>query len=195
MRDTLLHKERTTAQTKGGFALLISVLIASVVLAVGLSISNVTLKQYIFSNIGRESEIAFYAADAGMECALYWDTSDRAETIKSGKHPFDIGNSTDNDLKITCMNQIDLVPTILGSQIDSGDPVTFKLDISSTNKTVCTQVTVTKYQSDSGAVPMPDGKSCPQGATCTQIESRGYNRPCTNLDDPRTVERALRANY
>lgn len=56
-----------------GFALLFSVLIASLLLAVGLSIFNITLKELSISNATRQSIIAFYAADSGREQALYND--------------------------------------------------------------------------------------------------------------------------
>jgi hypothetical protein len=58
---------------QNGFALLFSVLTASLVLSVGLAILNLTLKEFVLSSQIRDSQFAFYAADAGLECALYWD--------------------------------------------------------------------------------------------------------------------------
>jgi hypothetical protein len=60
-------------QAKHGFTLLYSVLIASILLAIGLAIFNLTIKEFMLSSLGRESQFAFYAADTGVECALYWD--------------------------------------------------------------------------------------------------------------------------
>jgi hypothetical protein len=45
----------------------------SVLLAIGSAIYNILSKEVLFSASGRESQFAFYAADAGIECALYWD--------------------------------------------------------------------------------------------------------------------------
>jgi len=59
--------------TQRGFTLLLAALIASVVLALGSSIFNIARKQVTLSSLGRESQFAFYAADTGAECALYWD--------------------------------------------------------------------------------------------------------------------------
>ncbi|MDO8552388.1 MAG: hypothetical protein Q7S01_02525 [bacterium] len=56
-----------------GFTLLLAALISSVVLALGVSIFEIARKQVNLSSIGRESQFAFYAADTGAECALYWD--------------------------------------------------------------------------------------------------------------------------
>lgn len=56
-----------------GFAILYAVLISSILLAIGLAIFNITIKELLFSSLGRESQFAFYSADTGVECALYWD--------------------------------------------------------------------------------------------------------------------------
>ncbi|MCI0619669.1 LamG domain-containing protein [Candidatus Wolfebacteria bacterium] len=56
-----------------GFALLFAVLTASLVLSIGLTIFNITLKEFILSSQIRDSQFAFYSADTGLECTLYWD--------------------------------------------------------------------------------------------------------------------------
>ncbi len=61
---------------QSGFTLFVALIVSSLLLSIGLSLSNIILKQLIFSGSGRESQIAFYAADSGAECALYWDVKD-----------------------------------------------------------------------------------------------------------------------
>lgn len=56
-----------------GFTLLLASLVSSVVLTLGISIFQIAYKQVILSSTGRDSQFAFYAADTGAECALYWD--------------------------------------------------------------------------------------------------------------------------
>ncbi|HXK40184.1 MAG TPA: LamG domain-containing protein [Candidatus Paceibacterota bacterium] len=56
-----------------GFTLFYAVLTASLLLAIGIAIFNITYKELILSSGARESSNAFYAADTGLECALYWD--------------------------------------------------------------------------------------------------------------------------
>ncbi|MEK7134342.1 MAG: pilus assembly PilX N-terminal domain-containing protein [Patescibacteria group bacterium] len=56
-----------------GFVLPLAVLLAGILLSIGLAIFSITLKELTLSSSGRESQIAFFAADAGTECALYWD--------------------------------------------------------------------------------------------------------------------------
>lgn len=66
-----IQKQKRLKNT--GFAILYAVLVSSILLAIGLAIFNITIKELLFSSLGRESQFAFYAADTGAECALYWD--------------------------------------------------------------------------------------------------------------------------
>jgi len=58
---------------KGGFALLFSVLVASLLLTIGLSIFSIALKELAISTATRQSIHAFYAAESGRQYALYND--------------------------------------------------------------------------------------------------------------------------
>jgi hypothetical protein len=66
----------------GGFALLFSVLVSSLLLTIGLSIFSIALKELAISTASRQSIHAFFAADSGREYALYHD-------IKIGDLVFD----------------------------------------------------------------------------------------------------------
>lgn len=71
-----------------GFTLLLAALIASIVLSLGVSIAGLIQKELILSSTGRDSQFAFYAADSGAECALYWDV--RKRVFSSASPPSDI---------------------------------------------------------------------------------------------------------
>lgn len=62
------------SKTKAGFAMLFTVLIVSIMLAIALGISDLTFKQTILSSLANDSQLAFYQADSGVECGMYWDT-------------------------------------------------------------------------------------------------------------------------
>lgn len=64
----------TNNTTQRGAVLLIAILVASVALAVGMGVYNRTYKELLFGAYWKQTQIAFAAADAGLECALYWDT-------------------------------------------------------------------------------------------------------------------------
>ncbi|MEM9336364.1 MAG: hypothetical protein AAGA35_00725 [Patescibacteria group bacterium] len=57
---------------ESGFVLLMTVIIVSIVLAIGLSILEISLKELQLSSLTRESEEAFHASNAGLECVRYW---------------------------------------------------------------------------------------------------------------------------
>lgn len=61
------------SNSESGFTILLAALVASLVLTLGVSIFSIAQKQVILSSLGRSSQYAFYAADSGAECALYWD--------------------------------------------------------------------------------------------------------------------------
>lgn len=69
----ILNTPYSIHHTRRGFVLPFSVLLAGILLSIGLAIFSITLKELILSSVGRDSQIAFFAADAGAECALYWD--------------------------------------------------------------------------------------------------------------------------
>jgi type II secretory pathway pseudopilin PulG len=56
-----------------GFTLLFSTLVASLVLMIALAIANISLQQFSLSSAARESQLAFYLADTGIDCAQYYD--------------------------------------------------------------------------------------------------------------------------
>jgi hypothetical protein len=59
--------------TDRGFALLIAVIFMSVMLAFGLSLGSLSYKQQVLVSTALESQYAFYAADAALECVLNYD--------------------------------------------------------------------------------------------------------------------------
>lgn len=90
-----------------GFTLLIAVLVSGILLSLGFAIFNIVSKELVLSSAGRESQFAFYAADSGIECALYWDNKHDAFSSSSPQQPecagvlvnnyniaFDIGSGT-----------------------------------------------------------------------------------------------------
>lgn len=67
-----LRYHKTDPKQRGA-VLLIAVTIAALILSIGLGILDITRKEIILSAFSKESGKAFYAADTGIECALFWD--------------------------------------------------------------------------------------------------------------------------
>ncbi len=182
-----------TLSRKRGFTLLIAILVVGLVLAIGLSILTITLKEYLLAGVAKQSVIALSAADAGLECGFFWDQN------PTDGNKFDVvGESTAPPLgtPFSCMG-VSPSPTTQGAI--SGALQEFQFTWGTVPNQVCAKVTVIKHYNAGADISMPIGdcrsqpQNCPKGAECTCIVSRGYDKACTNLSGPRTVERALRA--
>ncbi len=178
-----------------GLALLITMLLMSVLLGISTSLLNVTLKQYQLSGISRSSEIAFHAANAGIECLSYHDLAESVPSV------FDVPADGVTDqatvAAISCMGSA-LITSETGAA-SSGEEQRFEFEWGVPK--VCTNVSIYKFHSDSALVPVTAGGQtfrdpCPTGSTCTVIRSRGYNTGCgDDLKNPRTVEREITQVY
>jgi len=118
--------------TRKGFTLLLAVLVSGILLALGLAIYNIVIKDLVLSSSGRESQFAFYAADTGIECTLYWDIKHDAFSPESTITQFDCGEGT--------------VPLV--SNYDAGLDIlttTFSLALGPAESDACSSVSVQKY--------------------------------------------------
>lgn len=167
----------------GGYVLLITVLIASVILAMTLGMANTAYREETFAIQAKESYIAFFAADTGLECSLAAD--------RVAMSPFDGPNPV-----MRCVDQS--ISTLGDTSPSDPEERVYDFDIASSGIVIpgggCAHVIIRK-----NAVVNPVA-----GLRGTIIESRGYNLPCDETDailaagsgDSRLlVERALRATY
>ncbi len=173
-------------QKEKGFTLLFAVLLSVLVLAVGASVINIAMKQVILTGIGRESQFAFYAANTGIECALYWDYSDSNIFATSSLS----GGYTDEEDRqgIVCARE-----SIYATEDGTLGPITSVLEndpLSAVSRFTirfedqiqyCAIVTVTKT------------KDSAEDVQTTIIESRGYNT--CDEGNPRRIERGLQLSY
>lgn len=190
------NRKKTADVSKRGFTVLISIVIASIVIAIALSIMGITMKQLTLAGIARESEVAFQAANAGVECIRFYDIS------ASNGDSFDVpGNGTEQSTRTTlsCLSGV-VLNTASSSDGDylaaSGEEQLFTWTWDSGS--VCTDVSVYKFYSSSGVEdmdPLITDRDCPEGVECTVIKARGYNAPCNAISSSRVVERELTVIY
>lgn len=83
---TRMREARLTARPKG-FTIFYATLVTGLSLAIGLAIYDLTVRQLQLSETAYQSQQAIYAADAGAECALYWDINCTAASCRVGS-PF-----------------------------------------------------------------------------------------------------------
>lgn len=183
--------KRRTSQD--GITLLITLLIMGIMLVISASLLQITLKQFQFSGISEISEVAFYAANAGMECALYYDLGEDSGSnrINAFAVPGD-GSASSSAAEITCM---DIGPvTNSNGPAASGDEQLFQFEWNG----LCTSVSIYKFYSESGSQDMSGSgvsQTCAEDIECTVLKARGYNTGCGSLADSRVVERELTLVY
>src|ERR1035437_6763200 len=68
-------KVKSVPSTSSGYTLLFAMIVASIVLALGVSILTISRKEFALSSSATQSTNSFYAADSGIGCAEYWDNS------------------------------------------------------------------------------------------------------------------------
>lgn len=171
--------------TQRGFTLLLAALISSIVLSIGAAIYGIAIKELQLSTLGRNSQYAFFAADTGAECALYWDVRYAyfASTTPAGVSP----KCDAQDLTVsTSQGTPPTYPYTKTFQFQTGAP------LGSPTK-YCTVVSVTKCQ---GAI-QTDG-SCTNSGTIiqTQIHADGYDVACSEIaTSNRALQRSVELHY
>ena len=163
-----------TEKNNLGFALLFSVIISSILLAVALGVSNVAFKEITFTSSAKNTNDATFAFDAGSECAHLNDRATNKSfpyniscssscTVTCFGNSYNVTNTTTNDGQYTYKNST-LVLNNLGSSGKS-----------------CATVTIVKKLSSSNSL------------LGTSLVSKGYNIGGSTLDctssDPNRVER------
>ncbi|MDP2665660.1 MAG: hypothetical protein Q8P23_03455 [bacterium] len=160
-------------KTQRGFALLISIIFMSVMLSFGLALGSISYKQQVLASAAVESQYAFYAADAALECALYAD-----QQLNLFAYTPDAPSSAP---VIPCDGST--TPFFSSILSHSATQWVVKNTLSLDGGKRCADVTVYK--------PAP-------GSDITYIFSQGYDVSCTTVSSPngaRFVSRGLNAHY
>jgi len=183
---------------KSGFTIFFAMLISSLALAIGLAIFDLTARELELSSTVIQSQYSIYAADAGIDCALYWDNKCPiggnpaycAISVGSAFATSSVSGQPPNGSLLYC-NQQDIT-AVTNRTVVSGSnfaTTTFKLFVSNTSgsssTTTCAAVDVGKFTSGTGVL-------------YTTIISRGYNthNSCSGTITGITrVERALQITY
>lgn len=155
------QNEKRHTRPARGFALLIAVIFMSVMLLLGLSLGSLAFKQERLTSTALQSQSAFYAADAALECALYADQ-------KQDVFNYDTYNNTGNTPSVFCDSA---TPTPFPNPTGGvgGTDLVFKGRISLDGGVECADITVYK----------PD----PSSATpVTYVFSQGYNVSCSTVN-------------
>ena len=156
---------------QAGFTLLIAMIFMSLMLSFGLALSSLAYKQEVLSSSAIESQYAFYAADAALECALYADQQ---------KNLFAYASSNSAPAPVlTCDGAAPVSATVL-SRTAGRWVIGTRLSFDSNKR--CADVTVYK----------------PAGNGETYLFSEGYDVPCLTVASPgnaRFTIRGVQSHY
>jgi hypothetical protein len=164
--------QKQIKNNKRGFTLLVAVVVTSMLLIISFVVVNIAYKQLVLATASEESQYAFYAADSGTECAVYWDLKGNASGVSSFD-PTTPGSISCNGQTITTGSQT--VPTIPSQASVIGGAVTSIFSVNFTKG--CTIVRITKNVVTHS----------------TTIDSRGYNT--CNTSSPTRYERGVTLSY
>jgi hypothetical protein len=173
-----INKKRKIWKKEEGFSMFIAIIIMSALTLIAFSVANISVKETEFSALNKESQYAIFAADAGIECAVYWDTKPAVSKFD----PATPGTSINcNGVSLATGNQIAGTSSSVTTRIGGGNPniisvFGFSLGTPQNPNNACVIVNVTKN---------------PSGTT--HIASYGYNN--CNMSDPRRVERGIEVRY
>lgn len=157
-----------------GFVILFTILISAIVLMIGLGIFSVATRETVLSGTSREAQYAFYAADAGVECALYAQSLPQGGPLAAGGN----GGSLDCGALVSPFSQVQ-------GTGQASTPFEFDILVDTVQRT-CAHVTV--YDTTS-----------PTGAPARRVISQGFNLCDANgkplRKNPLLVERDLDTIY
>jgi type II secretory pathway pseudopilin PulG len=201
-------------QSQSGFALLVSLIVVSVVVSIGLALLDVTIKQLRLSSNSTDSEIAFHAANAGIECSQYWRRK-LADTIEGDQFALPTavppGGSIAGSLNCFGVNDDNSEYATISVPISgAGDAVLYQYEFSWAGGNRCSEVDMLVVTTDVfgtidaqidysdisaiGVLPgYPTGQdlNCQIGSFCTVISSKGYNKSCAQKNSFGTVQREV----
>lgn len=177
----------TSTRTHAGFTLLLTIIIIGVVLAVSLSSLSLAVKQVRLSADTRNSEVAFHAASAGLECIRY--------QRRMNAHDFENGN---DGIEINCFGQsnIDHANRVVIQDDDDGAIYLYEYQIEWSAGTFgnrCSQMrfivmsvpsegddlTLNNVSDYLAGYPGDQStKRCEPAGLCTLFSSQGYSAGC-----------------
>ena len=169
MNSTYRNKK---AQTNRGIAIYLAVVVTAALVLVSFAVISLAIKEVGTSGAAKDSQGAFYAADSGVECALYWDLKN-----PSGNSAFATSTGSIINCNADAANLVTNGAISVGGGGNANPTSIFNLTF--LPDTYCVNVTVVKSYSG--------------GSPKTKIESRGYNSCSTT--NARRVERAIVVNY
>ncbi len=186
-----------TNRQQSGFVLVLTLIVVSVVVSIGMTLLDLTIKQLRLGTGSKDSESAFHAASAGVECIRYWRLASSTEFEEGGG----------SLVPIACFGQPAVNPTeipIAGVGTEDIYQYEFQISWGDAAAPRCSEITMITLSSDptsSGVTltgipalipgyPASD-KVCQPGGRCTIVSAKGYNKSCATISQVGSVQREV----
>ncbi len=179
-----------------------AIIIVGVVVSIGLSVLDLTIKQLRLTTNSKDSESAFHAANAGMECARHWrdKESNNFETQQNVNIScFGVNNTVTPQTVTVNPNGVgeafmynSVISWVTTNGLDRCSESQILIMVSNFNAT--TTIDNMRATPGPGIIGYPGvspKKECEPGGRCTVISSRGYSSSCSNITDAGTVQREV----
>lgn len=171
-----------------GFTIFFAMLVGSLSLAVGFAIYDLTVREIDLSAAASQSQYAIYAADSGVECALYWDSKYNTSESVFGTSSESVWGSAAN-----CDGQ-DIVANGTPPTPIQAPPTGWSAwAITNSASAATTTFTLSMLPQLPYCARVEVGKATQGGILYTTIISKGYNN-CGTTGAAR-LERTLRVSY
>ncbi len=171
-----------------GFTLLLTIIVISVVLSVTMASLNLSIKQVRLSTDTRDSEVAFQAANAGLECIRFWSRQ-AADAFEQGDgveiQCFGSGSSSpetvdrieegDDGSAFLYEYQLSWGDSGFGERCSQMRFVVMNADIEGDGLSISNAV---MRDSLPGYPVLDEPTQCETGGRCTIFSSQGYSTSC-----------------
>lgn len=162
--------------SRSGFVILFAVVISSIILSITLGVANIAFREAKFGTSARETNYSFFAADSGIECALFNDRPPTAFPLP--------GTPT----AVACASGLPTFTSLdpIGDPDgDDGGTYTFFVTELGFTQTNCARVTVKKTKVGTDILTTTIAKGYNTG---------GENSNCSSTS-PSRIEREIKVTY
>lgn len=184
---------------QSGFALLMALIVVSVVISIGLSLLDLTIKQLRLSTGAKDSESAFHAANAGVECLRYWrlkaasdfesGVGDSVPIECFGANPYGGGSITKTVINNGFIYKYDV--EFDWGTIPRCSEISFITMSTEPTYTPTTGIVLNNVPTYIPGYPYGNDKTCVPGGKCTIASVKGYSQACANVGNIGVIQREV----
>ncbi len=192
----MINKQNTVNSKEKGIVLLITLVLVSAILSIGITMIDLSVKQIKLSDNSKGSEVAFTASDAGSECAQFWRRRKLTDMSQGQSFSANCFGGSTNVVPNTSSHNAARVPVLSGSSVGSVYLYEYEFTWGDNNDR-CSKIRTLVGKADIAGngieivnisslvdnYPYSGNKICQAGETCSVISVSGYNKACSLINN------------